>query len=196
MTWIIVGLGNPGEEYKNTRHNTGRMIATDLGDDFGVSEWKFDKKLSAEVGKGEIDGTAVKFILPDTFMNLSGKAVKPLIGTIKAAEKLIVIHDDMDLPIGTLKISFGKGSGGHRGLDSIIKAVKTKDFVRLRIGISPTTPSGKLKKPKGEEAVIKFILGTFKKPESDELKKVAKRAKEAASIIVNESKEKAMSTIS
>jgi PTH1 family peptidyl-tRNA hydrolase len=196
MTWIIVGLGNPGEEYKNTRHNTGRMIATDLGDDFGVSEWKFDKKLSAEVGKGEIDGTTVKFILPDTFMNLSGKAVKPLIGTIKAAEKLIVIHDDMDLPIGTLKISFGKGSGGHRGLDSIIKAVKTKDFVRLRVGISPTTPGGKLKKPKGEEAVIKFILGTFKKSESDELKKVTKHAKEAASIIVNESKEKAMSTIS
>jgi PTH1 family peptidyl-tRNA hydrolase len=195
MSWIIVGLGNPGEEYEHTRHNTGRMITVSIADSFDASEWKVDKKLSADVAKGDIGGKPVKFVLPNTFMNLSGKAVKPLIGSVKAAERLIVIYDDMDLPFGSMKISFGRSSGGHNGLESIIKALKTKDFVRIRIGVAPTTPGGKLKKPSGEDAVIKFILGTFKKPEVDELKKITKRAKEAVEIIVTESKEKAMSVM-
>ncbi len=195
MSFVIVGLGNPGEEYDNTRHNTGRMIVSKLASHFDAGEWKLDKKLGAEVAKGQIGKESVKFVLPNTFMNLSGKAVKPLIGSAKAAEKLIVIYDELDLPIGSLKISFGKNSGGHRGIESIIKALKTKDFVRIRVGISPTTPSGKLKKPSGEDAVIKFILGTFKKPELEQLKKQEKKIREAVEIIVTESKEKAMSTI-
>lgn len=195
MTWTIVGLGNPGEEYEATRHNTGRMIARSVADHFGAPEWKTDKKLSAEIAKCEIGDESVTFVLPNTFMNLSGKSVKPLIGSAKAAERLIVVYDDLDLPFGTIKISFGKNSGGHRGLESIIKALKTKDFVRIRIGISGQTPKGKIKKPSGEDAVIKSILGKFKKPELDELKKITKRVIEATEIIVTESKEKAMSTI-
>ena len=96
-------------------------------------------------------------------MNKSGLAVKPIITSKKKAEALIVIHDDLDLPIGKFKISFNKSSGGHRGVESIIKAIKTEAFTRVRIGISPATPSGKLKKPKGEKDVGDFILGEFKK---------------------------------
>src|SRR3989344_4040827 len=98
---IVVGLGNPGEEYKLTRHNTGRMAAGFL----------------AEKIRG------IKVLVPDTYMNKTGGSVAKVVKSKKAAEKLIVIHDDLDLPLGTIKISYNRGSGGHRGLESIIKAL-------------------------------------------------------------------------
>src|SRR5690606_18359209 len=124
-------------EYSKTRHNAGRMAA-----DF-VAE--------------KVSG--VKVLTPDTFMNHSGKFVAKHVKSQKAAEKLIVLYDDLDLPLGNIKISFNRSSGGHRGVESIIKALKTEAFVRIRIGVSPATPTGKLKKPKGEKEVEKFILG-------------------------------------
>src|SRR3989344_3878760 len=146
--FIIVGLGNPGEEYENTRHNTGRMFAEHFIKTHNFSELKEDKKLKAITSTGEIKKEKIIFVLPETFMNKSGISVKPLITSTKKAEALIVAHDDIDLPLGTLKITFGRGSGGHKGIESIMRAIKTKDFVRIRIGIAPTTPSGKIKKPK------------------------------------------------
>ena len=86
------------------------------------------------------------------------------------------MHDDIDLPLGTLKISYNKGTGGHRGLDSVVKAVKTKEFARIRIGISPATPKGKIKKPQGEKAVIDFILNKFKPAELETIKKSSKKS--------------------
>jgi PTH1 family peptidyl-tRNA hydrolase len=155
--YIVVGLGNPGEEYSQTRHNTGRLAAA----------------LVAEKVKG------VKVIVPDTFMNHSGKFVAKHVKSQKAAAQLIVIYDDLDLGLGTMKISFNRSSGGHRGVESIIKAVKTEGFIRIRLGISPVTPSGKVKKPLGEKDVEKHILSEFKPKEMEVLKKVFKRTVEA-----------------
>ena len=170
---LVVGLGNLGEEYANTRHNTGRIMA-------GLIEGKLEKN-------------KIKFLTPDTFMNKSGKAVAPLIKSKKDLAGLVVIYDDIDLPLGKMKISFNRSSGGHNGLGSIIKALKSEEFLRIRIGISPATPKGVVKKPKGEKAVINFILGEFKKPELETLKKLSKKVAEAVETIFTESKEKAMS---
>lgn len=168
----IVGLGNPGVEYEKTRHNTGRIIISFVED-------KIETK--------------VKFIMPDSFMNNSGKVVVPLIKSKKDLADLIVIYDDIDLPLGKIKISFNRSSGGHNGVGSIIKHLKTEEFVRIRVGICSTTPTGKLKKPKGEEAILKFLLGEFKKEEIAELKKLSKKIAEAIDTFYTDGLGKAMS---
>ncbi|MDQ3076658.1 MAG: aminoacyl-tRNA hydrolase [bacterium] len=196
MSFIIAGLGNPGEEYKDTRHNTGRIIAEYIAKKFEMDDVKENSKIKALVTKGEVKGNKksekVEMVLPNNFMNRSGASVAPLITSLKKAHQLIVIYDDLDLALGTMKISFNRSSGGHRGLESIIKALKTQEFIRIRVGISPVTPTGKIKKPKGEDAVGKFIIDPFKKPEMDIIKKMAKDAHEAVQIIISEGKEKAM----
>lgn len=170
---LVVGLGNPGAEYENTRHNTGRILV-------GLVQKK-------------LENSKIKFLTPDTFMNNSGKAVVPFIKTKKDLKDLVVIYDDIDLSLGKIKISFNRSSGGHNGLGSIIKSLKSQEFLRIRVGISPATPSGKIRKPKGEKDVIKFILGEFKKPELEILKKLSKKVAGAVETIFSESKEKAMS---
>ena len=192
MSYIFVGLGNPGAEYEGTRHNTGRMLLEWFGKSIGA-EWKPDKKLNAGVAKVKIGKTPVTLVLPDTFMNNSGKSVKPLVSSVKSAEKLMVIYDDLDLPFGKSKISFNKSSGGHKGLESIIKAIKTEKFSRVRVGISPVTSSGKMKKPTGDDAVTKVILGKFKPDELTQLKKFSKKVNEALETFVSEGLEKTMS---
>jgi len=176
---LVVGLGNPGKEYENTRHNTGRILV-------GILEKKFSEKdLPA--------GRQVKFLTPDTFMNNSGRAVAPFVKSKKDLKDLVVIYDDIDLPLGKIKISFNRSSGGHNGLGSIIKSLKSEEFLRIRVGISPATPKGVVRKPKGEKAVLNFLLGEFKKSELETLKKLSKKVAEAVETIFNESKEKAMS---
>jgi PTH1 family peptidyl-tRNA hydrolase len=170
--YYIVGLGNPGEEYELTRHNTGRLALADFV--------KNREKKKAKV------------IFPETFMNDSGKALKPIIKLKKMAERLIVVHDDLDLPLGKFKISFGSGSAGHRGVESIIKNIKTKEFIRMRVGISPSTLSGKIKKPEAKK-VIDHIIGKFKPKELQIIKKVSKKITAAITVILNEGLQKAMS---
>jgi len=170
---IVVGLGNPGAEYENTRHNAGRILVN-------LIEKKIEMK--------------IKFITPDTFMNNSGKAVIPFVKSKKDLKDLIVIYDDVDLPLGRIKISFNRSSGGHNGLGSIIKHLKSEEFARIRIGIAPMIPTGKIKKPKGEEAMLKFLLGEFKKPELDELKKLSKKVAEAVEMLYDEGLQKAMTS--
>ncbi len=191
MAYIIVGLGNPGEEYAETRHNTGRMLVEMFGKTHDA-EWKVDKKLNAHVAKVKIGKSQVVLVLPDTFMNNSGKSVKPLVESVKSAEKLIVIYDDLDLPFGKSKISFNRSSGGHKGVESIIKSIKTEKFARVRVGISPTTSTGKLRKPMGEEAVTKVILGKFKSDELLALKKLSKKVTVALETFIASGLEKAM----
>lgn len=174
---LVVGLGNPGEEYKNTRHNAGRILVEML-------EKKLDKKESNH---------KIKFLTPDTFMNNSGKAVMPLIKTKKDLKDLVVIYDDIDLPIGKIKISFNRSSGGHNGLESIIKKLKSQEFLRIRVGISPSTPKGIVRKPKGEKMVLNFLLGEFKKSELETLQKLSKNVTEAVEMIFTEGSGKAMS---
>ncbi len=193
MTTTVVGLGNPGKDYTHTRHNTGRIITELLAKQFGSGEWKENTKLQALRAEGAEGKEHIDFVLPNTFMNKSGSAVLPLIKNVKQAERLVVIHDDLDLPLGSSKLSFNRGSGGHKGVESIMRALKTKAFVRVRVGIAKTTPKGKIKKPAGEEAVAKYILGTFKKEELDVLKKVSKRIGDALTVLMTESREKAMS---
>ncbi len=178
---IIIGLGNPTDEYTKTRHNAGRIVLEHIAKASGFGDWKNDMKLKALRAKGEVDGEKFDFILPETFMNNSGNAVAPLIDSKKKLEKLVVVYDDLDIPVGSLKISFNRSSGGHNGLNSIIKKVKSQEFVRIRIGVSPHTPTGKLRKPKGEAAVMKFLLGNFK---DDELKLLKKQSKTVAEILV------------
>ena len=170
---LVVGLGNPGKEYENTRHNTGRILV-------GILEKK-------------LEDSKIKFITPDTFMNNSGKAVLPFIKTKKDLKDLVVIYDDIDLPLGKIKISFNRSSGGHNGLESIIKKLKSQEFLRIRVGISLSTPKGVVKKPKGEKAVLNFLLGEFKKSELEILKKLSKKVTEAVETIFTEGSGKAMS---
>ncbi|MBI3305890.1 aminoacyl-tRNA hydrolase [Candidatus Nomurabacteria bacterium] len=170
---LVVGLGNPGTEYENTRHNTGRILV-------GLIEDK-------------IKDIKIKFITPDTFMNNSGPVVAKALAGKKALKDLIVIYDDIDLPLGKIKISFNRSAGGHNGLGSVIKALKSEEFLRIRIGISPATPKGVLKKPQGEKAVIDFILGEFKKSELETIKKLSKNVALAIETIFTEGKDKAMS---
>jgi peptidyl-tRNA hydrolase, PTH1 family len=140
-----------------------------------------------------VNGEKFDFMLPETFMNNSGNAVKPQIDTEKKLKNLVVVYDDLDIPVGSLKISFSRSSGGHNGLGSIIKSLKSEEFVRIRIGVSPHTPTGKLRKPKGEEAVLKFLLGAFKEDELNILKKQSKVISEILACLSAEGKDKAMS---
>ncbi|OHA47182.1 MAG: aminoacyl-tRNA hydrolase [Candidatus Taylorbacteria bacterium RIFOXYD2_FULL_36_9] len=193
--YLIIGLGNPGEEYVETRHNVGRRVLDAFVKKNNWSAWEENKKLKALMIEGKIEKNKALLLKPETFMNKSGEAVKSLITSKKKAETLVVIHDDLDLPLGKIKISFNKSSGGHKGVESIMKAVKTEAFIRLRLGISAETASGKIKKPQGEEKVIDTILGDFKKTETDELKKVIKKAVVALELIIVEGREKATSML-
>jgi len=190
---LIVGLGNPGDEYEETRHNAGRIILGFISkaNDFG--DWRDDMKLKSYRTKGEITDEKFDFITPNTFMNNSGVAVAQIIDDKKKLKNLVVIYDDIDLPLGSLKISFNRSSGGHNGLESVIKKVKSSEFVRIRIGVSPSTPTGKTKKPKGEEAVLKFLLGKFKEEELKEIKKISKKVAEILVVLSKDGKDKAMS---
>jgi PTH1 family peptidyl-tRNA hydrolase len=176
---IIVGLGNPGTEYEKTRHNAGRIVLQHIAKENDFSDWKNDIKIKALRSKGEItiekDTEKFDFILPETFMNNSGNAVMQLIDSPKKLKNLVVAYDDLDIPVGEIKISYNRSSGGHNGLESVIKKVTSTEFVRIRIGVSPHTPTGKLRKPKGEEAVLKFLLGKFKEDELKTLKNVSKK---------------------
>lgn len=189
MQYIIVGLGNPGEEYANTRHNSGRMVVEAFRKKNDFPEWVADKSLKALVSKSAWGKDKVILLMPDNFMNVSGKSVAPLVKNAKDAERTTVVYDDLDIPLGGMKISFNRSSGGHKGVESIIKALKTRAFVRLRIGVCPTTPSGKLRKPKGEQELMDFIVGPFKKLEAEEMKKVTKKGAEALGLILDEGRE-------
>lgn len=195
MPYIIAGLGNPGEEYSETRHNTGRIILDHIRNHYEGEDFEFNKKLNADVSEINIGKKKekVQLIAPNTFMNKSGSALSPLIKNQKSAEKLIVIYDDFQLPLGRIRISFNRSSGGHNGVESIIKSLKTEAFVRIRIGLSAANAKGVAKVPHGEDKIEKFILGKFKEAEIKELKKLSKKVIEAIEIIITESREKAMS---
>jgi PTH1 family peptidyl-tRNA hydrolase len=199
MSYIIAGLGNPGEEYENTRHNTGRIVLEAVRAEFG-DDFEYNKKLNAQVATGKISSEKVTFIAPDTFMNNSGKAIGPLVKVkmnkklkMKTADDLVVIYDDFNLPLGKIRISYNRSSGGHNGLESIIKAVKTEAFVRIRVGVAPEKSDGTAKTPHGDEKIEKFILGKLKDDEAKELKKVGKNVVAALETLVKEGREKAMS---
>lgn len=157
---IIVGLGNPGKEYVNTRHNIGFMFVDEVAKTNNLSFY-LDKSKRAELATGTIKGEKVVLVKPITYMNLSGEALRLVMDYYKVGvEDIIVIHDDLDLPTGKLRIRANGSSGGHNGLKSIIANIKTQEFKRIKIGIDK----------KG--AVIDYVLGKFSKMELEEISKV------------------------
>lgn len=192
MALVIVGLGNPGKEYEKTRHNAGRSAVELIAKQEGFDEFVFNKTSNALVAKGVVGSEKATLVLPETMMNLSGKAVAAFVKTPKAAKNLLVIHDDLDLPLGTVKMVFGRGSGGHKGVESIMRATKTKEFARIRIGISAAGKKNQAKKVVGEEKVIKMVIGKWKPTEEVLVKKVLKKVVEAARIFATEDIEAAM----
>ncbi|MBI5405680.1 aminoacyl-tRNA hydrolase [Candidatus Kaiserbacteria bacterium] len=191
MAFVIVGLGNPGKEYEKTRHNAGRSAVELVAKQEGFDDFVFNKTANALVAKGAIGGENATLVLPETMMNLSGKAVVAFVKSPKAAKNLLVVHDDLDLPLGTIRMVFGRGSGGHKGVESIMRAIKTKDFARLRIGVAPTGKKNQAKKLKDEEKVIKHVIGKWKPTEEADVKKVLKKAAEATRLFVTEGIESA-----
>jgi len=162
---IIAGLGNPGEEYEKTPHNAGFEAVDYLAKKNGFGEFEFDKFANALVSKKDyIAKDYVVLAKPQTFMNSSGLAIGKLVGRWqRTIGRLIVIHDDIDLPLGEFRVSKDKGSAGHKGVDSVIKELGTKDFTRIRIGICPD------KKPKEVE---KYVLKKFSRENKEKLAQV------------------------
>lgn len=192
MSYLFVGLGNPGEEYENTRHNLGRIVLEYFRKKGDFSGWEDSKKNKGLISKGILGKSKIVLLEPETFMNRSGLSIKSFVDNKKQAEKLVVIHDDLDLPIGTFKLSYNRGTGGHRGLDSIVKDIKTKELTRIRVGISQTTPTGKLKKPKGEQKILDYLMSDFSKKDLEILEKIKPKIVQAMEIIVEEGQQKAM----
>ena len=156
---LIVGLGNPGKEYENTPHNAGFMALDEFARVHGLPSFKLAKKHSSLISEGTLNSVKVLLAKPQTFMNNSGKAVQSLLKLSLGKTKLslVVVHDDIDIPLGKVKVSNGSGSAGHKGVDSIIQSLGTKDFARIRIGIQPADS-----KP---ENIEEFVLQKFSKAE-------------------------------
>jgi PTH1 family peptidyl-tRNA hydrolase len=187
----IVGLGNPGEEYKLTRHNMGRIVLDEFLKSHKMPEWQFDKKINSLKSEDKFKKGKVILLEPETYMNNSGKTVQKIITSKKKIKDLTVIHDDVDLPLGKFKIVFNRGAAGHKGVKSIIRAIKSQEFIRIRVGIAPATPSGKIKKPKGKK-LLEFITGNFKPKELEIVKKTAKKITQALEILLEKGLQKAM----
>lgn len=139
---IIVGLGNPGKEYENTRHNVGflgldKIVIKLKVESYKAEDFKYEKKFDAEIAKFKLKNEDIILVKPQTFMNESGKAVKKVVDFYKAnpAQDLIVVYDDIDIPLGKVKMRLEGSSAGHRGLQSIIDNLGTESFMRVRIGI-------------------------------------------------------------
>lgn len=185
---IIVGLGNPGEKFKNTPHNLGFRVADEFQEKNNLSDFKLSKKTKTEISEGVFNNEKIILAKPRTFMNDSGKAVKILTTKYKRQNTdLIVVHDDIDLPLGKIKIVKNRGAAGHKGVQSIINAIGSKDFIRFRIGIKPATRY-KIQNTNTE----KFVLQKFHKEEEKTVKNVVRKTTEAIEIYLKEGVEKAM----
>ena len=134
---LIVGLGNPGTKYKKTWHNIGFVAIDNIADEFNFDNFKSENKFKSDIATGQINNTKIILAKPQTYMNNSGEAVRAIAKYYKIKPKdIIVIHDDIDLPLGRLKIITGSSAGGHNGIKSIIQHIKTKDFARIKIGVA------------------------------------------------------------
>jgi len=166
---LIVGLGNPGEQYSFTRHNLGFMTIDCLAEKYGITLRK--EGFMALYGKGEIEEDAVLLAKPQTFMNLSGRAVKKMLDYFRInLEDLIVIHDDLDLPFGVIRLKRGGGEAGHKGLISNVDELNERDFLRVRLGIG---------KPTNKNLIERYVLSPFSEEERKALPSFLTTAAEA-----------------
>jgi len=189
---LIVGLGNPGPKYQNTRHNLGFMVLDKLAKKLtpaGKTNWQFDKKSNSEF---IIHNSGFILAKPQTFMNASGFAVKFLASHFQLPiSNIWVIHDDIDLPLGKLKIRFGGGGAGHHGVESIIQQLGTDKFWRIRVGIGKPIKSQK-SKVKSQKSVEEYVLEEFEEVELGKLKNMLKKAVEAIRVALKDGPQKAM----
>jgi len=184
---IIIGLGNPGKEYGQTRHNVGFKILDHISKKY-KGDFSFDKKSDSEISEVKIDGKKVLLAKPQTFVNKSGEAVKKIIENCPPAgglkiENLVVVHDDLDIPFGKVRVSFGRSSAGHKGVESIIKALKTDKFSRIRFGTfnHQLARARKVKdKRKRLNEMNKFVISPFGPNEKPKLNRLIKIAAEKA----------------
>jgi len=185
----IVGLGNPLPTYEDTRHNVGQALCTVAIEAWHLDRWHDDSYRRTLISEGMLGEIPVVFILPQTYMNESGGVFR----TIPPDElkDVIVVHDDIDLPIGTFRIVHDRGTGGHNGLESIVTALGTEDFTRVKIGISPRDTEGEMRKPNADE-VGAFVLRTFTKHEKELLAELFPRVLLALETIVRDGYEHAM----
>lgn len=176
---LIIGLGNPGEKYIGVRHNLGFAVVDELVDRQQVTgnSWEENKKLKSEIIKTD----QLVFAKPQTYMNNSGMAVKLLAGYYKIApEDIIIIHDELDLPLGKIKVRKGGAAAGHHGVESIIATLGTDQFIRVRLGIGPAMG-----------VVEKFVLEPFTPREKPQVKHVIKQAIKALNLLLEKGLEKA-----
>ena len=178
---LIIGLGNPGEEYKKTRHNVGFLTVDKIANSIQYSVFSIQQKFNAEISNGIIDNEKIILAKPQTFMNNSGQAVKAIVDYYKIdPENIIVIHDDLDIPLGKYKFSKNKNSGGHKGVQSIIDHLGTKDFSRIRIGIGTGVQVSTCKIP-----TEKFVLERFNEKEMEIAEGVIDKVSDKIVILLN-----------
>jgi PTH1 family peptidyl-tRNA hydrolase len=181
IAWVVAGLGNPDERYRRSRHNLGFMALDRLAQRHRVG--LVERRFKAHLGRGAIDGQAVMFAQPQTFMNSSGDAVAPILGYFKIEPgRLIVIHDELDLAAGTLRIKRGGGHAGNNGVRSIIEALGTGDFVRIRMGVG--------RPPQGRDAVG-YVLQPMTREEMAAFDPLIERAADAVEAILGAGVERA-----
>ncbi len=181
--WLVVGLGNPGPEYERTRHNAGFMLTERLAGRFGGQIKR--QECRSLVGRIMIGSTPVELVKPQTYMNLSGEAVACLLSKDEREESgLVVITDDLALPLGRIRLRPKGSHGGHNGLRSIADCLRTQDFIRLRIGIKPEHPIADTKN---------FVLQRFAKAEEELLERALSDAENAIEDLIYDGIEKAMS---
>lgn len=179
---IIAGLGNPGSEYAKTKHNVGFMLVDALADKLGVTEWK--DKFDARIGEARIGTEKILLVKPQTYMNESGQAVGPLMNFYKTAiEDLIVVHDDMDIPAGTIRIRKKGSAGGHNGIKSVLAHVGDEHFARVRIGIGRPLPGW---------TVVNHVLAPFTAEDEPKIRAAIDYLLPAVECIVTEDVDMAM----
>ncbi|MEZ0363954.1 aminoacyl-tRNA hydrolase [Mycobacterium sp. pUA109] len=183
---LVVGLGNPGPNYAKTRHNLGFMVVDLLAQRLG-SALKAHKRSGAEVATGRLSGRSVVLARPRCYMNESGRQVGPLAKfySVPPAD-VIVVHDDLDLDFGRVRLKLGGGEGGHNGLRSIANAVGTKDFQRVRIGIG---------RPPGRKDPATFVLETFTAAERSQVPTICEQAADATELLIERGLEPAQNIV-
>ena len=190
----IFGLGNPGAEYDGTRHNAGRAAVELLAQNNNFPAFKEEKKLYALAAEGIIEKQPTLLLLPETFMNNSGRTAAALKIPSKKqiVEHIIVVHDDLDLPLGTVKLVFNRGTAGHKGVASIAHALKTKEFTRVRIGIAKASD---IKKSQNKTTVHTIVVGKISPADKAILAKSIKKAASAVEAVLRGGLASAMNAV-
>jgi len=185
----LVALGNPGDKYQHSRHNVGRIVGDVLCTAWSLPTSQKQTSVSGNVTSGHVAGQDISFLYPDTYMNNSGTAVRKLVPASHLA-RLIVLYDDVDLPLGDVRVSFGRGAGGHNGVTSIIEKVGSKDFIRVRLGIGKVGfwpwQSSEVKRPAVGGPLERYVLGNFTKRELETVTQMARQAQTVIETIISD----------